>query len=682
MFHSPAMHAIYPLVMRHPLLRVATGTLLSAFALAVPTLAHAQKRHNVIIFVADGLRRGSVTAQDMPTFLKLRSEGVDFRNSHSVFPTFTTANASVIATGHGLGDTGDYSNTIYPGVRLAKPDPITATTSGGFLTPFLENDEVLANMNSVFHGNYLGERTLLSVAAEKGYHVASIGKLGPTAIQLNDRLTWTEYNTLSAGGQVVIDDSTGTTGFPLPPDITEAITKAGLSPDTPSRNNGYGDKSQNNNGYSGDARNAGTLDSNHVQQQWYADIATKVLLPTFTQKPDDNFVLLFWSRDPDGTQHNEGDSLQNLAPGINGDTAKRGLRNADHALKQLIDWLDAHPAIKANTDVLVTSDHGFATISRRDIGPKEVTHEVSSHLSYLTPPLDPPGTLPSGFLAIDLGTRLGLRVFDSTNRATDGNYIYKEVVFQGEDAHTLPLSAQGSAILSQSATRIDGQDADAIIAANGGSDLVYVPTKNPETVKKLVDTILQLDYVGGVFVDDQYCASKTDCLPGALPMTAIGLVGKSSVPRPAIVVNYKTWYQTPGDLQSAVQVSDTTLQQGQGMHGGFGREQTFNNMAAIGPDFRAKFADELPMGNIDIVPTLAHILGIDMPSNGTLKGRVVTEALAASKSSENSTDKAEAVKKSISSPAAGGLNTVLEYQQKDGVTYYDRACLTTTQTCQ
>src|ERR1700761_5852873 len=118
--------------------------------------AQAPKR-NVIIFVADGLRRGSVTAADMPTFLKLRTEGVDFRNSHSVFPTFTTANASVIATGHGLGDTGDYSNTIYPGVRLSKPDPITATTSGGFLTPFLENDEVLANMNSVFHGNYLGE---------------------------------------------------------------------------------------------------------------------------------------------------------------------------------------------------------------------------------------------------------------------------------------------------------------------------------------------------------------------------------------------------------------------------------------------------------------------------------------------------------------------------------------------
>ena len=80
------------------------------------------------------------------------------------------------------------------------------------------------------------------------------------------------------------------------------------------------------------------------------------------------FVLLFlWSRDPDGTQHNEGDSPQTLTPGINGDTSKRGLQNADHCLKQLLDWLDAHPAVEANTDILITSDHGFATISRREI---------------------------------------------------------------------------------------------------------------------------------------------------------------------------------------------------------------------------------------------------------------------------------------------------------------------------
>src|SRR5690348_5900714 len=63
--------------------------------------------HNVIIFVADGLRYDSVTETDAPTLWRVRKEGVDFANSHAVYPTLTTANASAIATGHSLGDTGD-----------------------------------------------------------------------------------------------------------------------------------------------------------------------------------------------------------------------------------------------------------------------------------------------------------------------------------------------------------------------------------------------------------------------------------------------------------------------------------------------------------------------------------------------------------------------------------------------
>src|SRR4051812_23639882 len=55
---------------------------------------------NVIIFVADGLRHGSVNATDTPALWKIRTQGVYFRNSYSLFPTFTTANASAIATGH------------------------------------------------------------------------------------------------------------------------------------------------------------------------------------------------------------------------------------------------------------------------------------------------------------------------------------------------------------------------------------------------------------------------------------------------------------------------------------------------------------------------------------------------------------------------------------------------------
>src|SRR5437764_6925668 len=121
--------------------------------------------HNVIIFVADGLRRDAVNEKDTPALWRVRKSGIDFPNSHSTYPTFTTANASVIATGHGLGDTGDYGNTLYPGVWLTKPD---ASTAGGTVVPFIEADDLLADMNHVFGGNYLGEHPLLSVAQEHG----------------------------------------------------------------------------------------------------------------------------------------------------------------------------------------------------------------------------------------------------------------------------------------------------------------------------------------------------------------------------------------------------------------------------------------------------------------------------------------------------------------------------------
>lgn len=627
--------------------------------------APAPAKHNVIIFVADGLRRGSVTAEDMPTFYKLRTSGVDFKNSHAVFPTFTTANASAIATGHGLGDTGDYSNTLWPGVWLTKPDPQAAD---GTVMPFLENDPLLADMNATFNGNYLGEKPLLSVARDHGFNVAAIGKIGPTAIQMIDAVNWDDTGQLDAKGTILIDDSTGTpAGLPVPYDLQEAMRKAEVPVDAPLRSNGFGDTSQFSNGFSGDAQTPGTLAADRVQVSWLADVTTRVVLPKFAaeKKP---FVLLFWCRDPDATQHNQGDSLQHLSPGINGPTSKQALHNADHALKELMDWLDANPAVKATTDVIVTSDHGFATITRREIAADAATSEPSANLTYAAAPKEKPepqGTLPTGFLAVDLGIRLHMRVYDAAVRATTGASVYKEVLIGGAASEH---PSTGSALLGDAVKQLDGTDAKIIVASNGGSDMLYVPSGDAAIVHHAVDALTQMDYIGGIFVDDKYCPSAKDCA-GALPMSDVGLTGASKVPRPAIMVAFRNFQQTPGDLQSAAQIADTTLQEGQGNHGGFGRDQTWNNMAAIGPDFKAKYVDDAPMGNIDIAPTVAHILGIEMPSVGTLKGRVTTEALKGT-----SAAKGEA-KTMVSEPASDGTRTVLEYETKDGVSYYDRACL-------
>jgi Type I phosphodiesterase / nucleotide pyrophosphatase len=613
---------------------------------------------NAVIFIADGLRNGSVNETDAPTLSMIRKQGVYFSNSHSLFPTFTTANASAIATGHGLGDTGDFSNVIWIGY------PVFETGNFGLPpgtpTPFLENDQILSDVAAHYNGNYLGETTLLTAALDNGYNAAAIGKLGPTAIQELESTASVDQHFPVNNRAIILDDSTGSgAGIPLPPEIAKGLSDAGLSLDAPARTNGYGPSSKWNNGVSG------TLHPNVVQQQWFADAATRVILPAFAKDSSKPFVLLFWSRDPDGTQHNQGDSPGELYPGINGESSRLAVHNADDNLRQLIAWLDANPTIKANTDVFVTSDHGFATISRREIGRTgRLTASEAARHYYLDANGNAEfavGTLPSGFLAIDLALAMHTNLFDPDRRTAEGiPGPYRQVKLSPE---LFEHPSNGNGLLGDAIYKADGSDAKAIVAANGGSDLIYVPDKNPDTVKQIVGLLATFDYVGGIFVDDQYGQ-----IPGALPMSDIGLVGSSALPRPAIAVAFKVFYLSPGNLQTAVQISDTTLQEGQGMHGGFGRECTFNNMAAMGPDFKSGLNDEAPVSNADIAPTLAHSLGLQIASHGKLQGRVITEAL------KGGPDKVSSAANHAESSRVNGLRTILEYQQLGDERYYDRAC--------
>src|SRR5262249_38308050 len=114
----------------HPLAALVLALCVCTFAAGVATT----RPHNVILFVPDGLRALSGTPDSAPTMAAVRDQGVHFTNAHSLFPTFTTANASALATGHQLGDTGDYSNTIYVGY------PIASAT--GSVTPTLNNNRV------------------------------------------------------------------------------------------------------------------------------------------------------------------------------------------------------------------------------------------------------------------------------------------------------------------------------------------------------------------------------------------------------------------------------------------------------------------------------------------------------------------------------------------------------------
>jgi hypothetical protein len=105
-----------------------------------------------------------VTPESAPTMAAIRNKGVNFKNPHSMFPTFTTANASAFATGHYLGDTGDYSNVIYTG-RPIQSARKGRSPSGNSVTPFLEDDAVLAEVDQDFGGT--NEQTILNTARSR-----------------------------------------------------------------------------------------------------------------------------------------------------------------------------------------------------------------------------------------------------------------------------------------------------------------------------------------------------------------------------------------------------------------------------------------------------------------------------------------------------------------------------------
>ena len=202
-----------------------------------------------------------------------------------------------------------------------------------------------------------------------------------------------------------------------------------------------------------------------------------------------------------------------------------------------------------------------------------------------------------------------------------------------------------------------------MIAANGGSDLVYLPNNDRELATRVVGALLEQDYVSGLFVDE-----RLGSIAGTLPLGAINLAGGAVTPHPAIVVNFRS-FSTGCDVPvlCTAEIADSGLQQGQGMHGSFSRADTMNFMAAVGPDFKSGFANDAPVSNADIGRTIAHILKLTIPDKGKLFGRVMSEAMPGGEMPKVEQHIAQ------SPPAANGLRTILNYQLVDTTRYFDAA---------
>jgi hypothetical protein len=476
---------------------------------------------------------------------------------------------------------------------------------------------VLADIDEHFSGNYLNEATILKLARDKGYSTASIGKIGPALIF--------DHTERSGTRTILVDDATGSgKGIPLSDEMSARLKAAGLPLIAPRRGA---------NGNFGSMTTPGTHTANVVQQDYFVAVTTQAVLPLFKERSKP-FVLVFWSRDPDGTQHYQGDSLNSLVPGINGPTSLAAIRNADDDLARIRAAL-SDLGLLDGTDIITIADHGFSTIAKDSRTSSTVKTKFAD---------TPEGHLPLGFVALDLAQALDLPLIDPDND-------YKTMA-AGE--HT----KYGNGLIGG-----DNNNPKVVVAVNGGSDLIYLPDGDRDTARRVVEALLAQDYVSGIFVD-----TRLGKFPGTLTLDDIALEGSAVTPHPAIVISFRSFDTACGEpVRCTVEIADTILQQGQGMHGSFSRADTWNFMAMQGPDFKSHFVDPAPASNADVGRTIAQLMQLEVSDNGKLVGRVLAEALP------NGAVPQVTERTITSDPARNGLATVLNMQMVGTTRYFDAA---------
>jgi arylsulfatase A-like enzyme len=556
----------------------------------------------VILFVWDGLRPDGVTPEDTPNLAALASAGVTFADHHATYPTFTMMNAASLATGCFPGKNGFYGNTCYePGAtgKDAAGNPVD------FRQPqFTEDYAILRDLDQYHDRKLLLVDTLVETAGRAGLATAVIGKSGPVFLQ--DRHTcgvvFDEKTlfTLDLARKLLAEKVPlpATTPFAydpgaieLPPDNGDPTAGAPrrMLPDkaTPDPTDASGSPSNADNQY-----------------------LVRVSLDHLLFGPSPPRLTLIWLRTPDSTEHAYGPGTANY---------RDGLRAQDALLGQIVTRLAALDLL-ATTDLLVVSDHGHSTVCGDPrlfpllpIGDPTTRYSVSGDVrlaDLLAREADTKGD--KKFEAFDGGAEIFCPVLSGIK--ADGSPVYPTLY---DDAKGT-VTGQPHKKYTTPPYRLPQQlpPHALVIAANGGSDYIYVPDHDPQTVRDAVRFLQSREEIGAIFVSDRYGA-----VAGTLPMSTVN-VENAAGRNPDIILSYE--YDADAVVSGANGIEYESMANNRGMHGSFSPVDVHNTLIAYGPHWKRGFADPLPTGNVDVAPTIAHILGLTLPD---AQGRVLDEAL-------------------------------------------------------
>ena len=167
-------------------------------------------------------------------------------------------------------------------------------------------------------------------------------------------------------------------------------------------------------------------------------------------------------------------------------------------------------------------------------------------------------------------------------------------------------------------------DGTSDIAVAEGAIYLRSATDRDARVAALVAALQQRPEVGAVFTAAAVSGQADGRVPGTLSFDLVH-VGH---PRAGQILVSANWT----DRANAAGFRGTTAQTGTAGHGTSSPFDIHNTLIAAGPDFREGVTSDVPTGNVDVMPTLLHLLGMPVPPS--VQGRVLTEGLQGATPSE------------------------------------------------
>ena len=508
-------------------------------------------------------------------------------------------NSASIATGTYPGVHGFYGNVVYaPNARGKNAKGVDIDFSA---PAFIEDFGVVEAVRESYQGKLTLVSTMLQAAQGKGLTTVAIGKFGAAFIQDYKR------------GGVILDEDAA-----MPLTLARELQKAGyaLPRNTVNAYDSGALTLANNNGDPtapiaiqrlNDGQTANPLDRTGALSRrgftYLTDVLVNYLLPN--KKPD---LTVFWSKEPDATSHAYGPGTYNSI-----DATKMN----DEILGRVMDKL-RQLGWEQTTDIIITQDHNHSTVSG-DVANYPlrgiVDGGVGSH--------DPYGYSVSGFVrTAELLTRDGLTAYDGAG-CRDIPTL-SGILFDGTHLHPNKNDADGSVCgkaQEYTSTRYlvpkPVPAGGIVVAANAGSDYLFVPDGDPNTVKAAVVSLQGRLQFGAIFVSDKY-----GDVAGTLPMSLIKTENTVTGRGPDIIVSFT--FDENVAVAGRPGISYASSVNRRGDHGSFSSTDTHISMMAHGPSFKSGLYDTLPTANVDIAPTVARILTFNMPG---VQGRVLEEAL-------------------------------------------------------